>query len=83
MKESKSYLDIEGIKSRLNDLGFKKVCEAVNSSFVKEIKEQSLLVYRNCKPNEYIVCKGIDRYYFKTVNELNKIYEKLYTDITK
>lgn len=83
MKESKSYLDIEGIKSRLNDLGFKKVCEAVNSSFVKEIKGQSLLIYRNCKPSEYIICKGIERHCFKTVNELNQIYEKLYTDITK
>ena len=83
MKESNSYLDIEGIKSRLDELGFRNVCDSINSSFVKEIKGQSLLIYRNCKPAEFIICKGIDRYYFKTVNELNKIYEKLYSDIAK
>lgn len=81
MSESKLYIDREGIKQRLNELGFRKVCENRESSLVTTIKNESLLVYMNNKPKEFILVHKIDRYTFKTINELNQIYEKLYSDI--
>lgn len=83
MKESKSYLDIEGIKSRLDELGFRKVCQNKESSFVSTIKNESILVYLNCKPRVYILVYKQERFNFSTINELNQIYEKLYSDIIK
>jgi len=83
MKLSKSFIDREGIKIRLNELGFRKVCENKESSLVTTIKNESLLVYMNNKPREFILVHKTDRYSFKTINELNEIYEKLYSDITQ
>jgi len=83
MSESRLFIDREGIKQRLNELGFRKVCENKESSFVTTIKNESILVYMNNKPREFIMVHKTYRYTFKTINELNQIYEKLYSDITK
>jgi len=83
MSESKLSIDREGIKIRLNELGFRKVCENKESSLVTTIKNESLLVYMSNKPREFILVHRIDRYSFKTINELNEIYEKLHATITQ
>jgi len=83
MSESRLSIDREGIKSRLNEFGFRKVCENKESSLVTTIKNESLLVYMNNKPMEFILVHRIDRYSFKTINELNEIYEKLHATITQ
>ena len=83
MSESRLSIDREGIKSRLNEFGFRKVCENKESSLVTTIKNESLLVYMNNKPEEFIMVHKTDRYSFKTINELNEIYEKLHATITQ
>lgn len=66
-------LNHEKIISRLKELGFFQPVPSKNGCWINE----SIVIYYISKPPEYTICKGEGRNFFKTVNELNLIYERL------